>query len=150
MIMDYQIKPKSTADILKKDGERLKSMVQPNQVQEQLDQLYRFLTLYYSIISVQCLNRHIKNHSYFGYRHLSSLLIWKIEIIILINLKLELQRYRWYSAWHCYPIWGYELERKLDSKYWNKKNITWLSAKKQILLILTNSILTRILVLAWI
>ena len=40
-IMNYQIKPKSTADILKKDGERLKSMVQPNQVREQLDQLYR-------------------------------------------------------------------------------------------------------------
>ena len=148
MIMDYQIKPKSTADILKKDGERLKSMVQPNQVQEQLDQLYRFLTLYYSIISVQCLNRHIKIHSHFGFKHLPSLLIWNIKIIILINLKLELQRYRWYSAWHCCPIWGYELERKLDSKYWNKNKFTWLSAKKQILLILTNSVLTRILVLA--
>jgi len=41
--MNYQIKPKSTADVLKKDGERLKSMVQPNQVREQLDQLYREL-----------------------------------------------------------------------------------------------------------
>jgi len=40
-IMNYQIKPKSTADILKKDGERLKRMIQPNQVKEQLDQLYR-------------------------------------------------------------------------------------------------------------
>ena len=41
-IMNYQIKPKSTADILKKDGERLKRMIQPNQVKEQLDQLYRY------------------------------------------------------------------------------------------------------------
>merc|ERR1712223_1517708 len=40
-IMNYQIKPKSTVDILKKDEERLKRMVQPNQVREQLDQLYR-------------------------------------------------------------------------------------------------------------
>ena len=41
-IMNYQIKPKLTADILKKDGERLKRMIQPNQVKEQLDQLYRY------------------------------------------------------------------------------------------------------------
>ena len=40
-IMNYQIKPKSTVDILKKDEERLNRMVQPNQVREQLDQLYR-------------------------------------------------------------------------------------------------------------
>lgn len=43
LTMNYQIKLKSLADVLKRDQDFLKNMTQPNQVKEQLAQLYKEL-----------------------------------------------------------------------------------------------------------
>ena len=41
--LNYQAKPRELSDLLKRDAEKLKHLNQPNQVKEQLAQLYREL-----------------------------------------------------------------------------------------------------------
>ena len=43
LVLSYQMKPKTMVEILKRDRDALKTMTQPNQVREQLAQLYREL-----------------------------------------------------------------------------------------------------------